>query len=104
MYGAVRDKSEKAGFRRTNSQMRRPTEMFTLWWDGKVPDLCYQNNDIALFVLLADNVLADDDFLAKLKSAYSSCSYLSGEIKARRKGHGLIKSSDGLYTYHDRLV
>jgi hypothetical protein len=25
-------------------------------------------------------------------------------IKARWKGHGLNKSSDGLYTHHDRLV
>ncbi len=24
--------------------------------------------------------------------------------KTRWKGHGVIKSSDGLYTYHDRLV
>ena len=34
---------------------------------------------------------------------YSSCSYFADE-NTRWKGHGLIKSSDGLYTYHDRLV
>ena len=64
-------------------QLRRPAEMFALWWDGNVPDLCYQNNDIALLVLSADTVFVDNDFLTKLKSAYSSCSYFSDEIKAR---------------------
>ena len=34
---------------------------------------------------------------------YSWCSYFADE-KTRWKGYGLIKSSDGLYTYHDRLV
>jgi hypothetical protein len=55
-------------------------------------------------VLSADTFSVDDDFLPKLKSAYSSCPYFSGEIKARLKSHGLVKSSNGLYTYHDRLV
>jgi hypothetical protein len=34
---------------------------------------------------------------------FSSCSYFAAE-KTRWEGHGLIKSFDGLYTYHDRLV
>ena len=85
-------------------QLRGPAEMFALCWDGKVPDLCYQNDDTALLVLSADIVSVDHDFLTKWKSAYSSCPYFCDEIKARWKGHGLIKSSDGLYTYHDRLV
>ena len=58
-------------------QLRRPAEMFALWWDGNVPDLCYQNNDTALLVLSSDTVSVDDDFLTKLKSAYFSCPYFS---------------------------
>ena len=64
-------------------QLRRPTEMFALWWDGNVPDLCYQNNDTALLVLSTDIVYVNDKFLIKLKSAYSLCPYFSDEIKAR---------------------
>ena len=55
-------------------------------------------------VLSADIVSVDDDFLTKLKSAYSSCPYFSDKIKARWKSHGFVKSIEGLYTYHDRLV
>ena len=51
-----------------------------------------------------DIVSVDNDFLTKFRTAYSSCPYFSDEIKARWKGHGLIKSYDGSYTYHDRLV
>ena len=83
--------------------MRGPVEMFALWWDGKVPDLCYQSNDTALLVLSADIVSANDNFPTKLKVSYSSCSYFADE-KTRWKDHGLIKSSHGLYTYHDMLV
>ena len=82
---------------------RKPIEMVALWWDGEVPDRCYQSNNTALLVLSADNVSVDHDFLTKLKSAYSSCSYFADE-KTRWKGHGLVKTPDGLYTYHDRLV
>ncbi len=32
-------------------QLRKPNEMFALWWDGNVPDLYYQNNDNVLLVL-----------------------------------------------------
>ena len=59
--------------------MRRPIEMFALWWDGKAPDLCYQINDNALLVLSADIVSVDDGFMTKLKTAYSSCSYYADE-------------------------
>jgi hypothetical protein len=83
--------------------IRRPVEMFALLWDGKVSDLYYQSNNTSLLVLSADTVSVDDGFLTKLKAAYSSCSYFADE-KTRWKGHGLIKSSDGLYTYHNRLV
>ena len=85
-------------------QLHKPSEVFALWWDGNVHDLCYQNNDSALLVLSADTFFVDDDFLTKLRSAYSSCPYFSDEIKARWKSHGLVNSSNGLYTYHDRLV
>ncbi len=57
---------------------------------------------IPLLELSADNVSVDDDFLTKLKTAYSSCSYFADE-KTRWKDHGLMNSSNGLYTYHDRL-
>jgi hypothetical protein len=83
--------------------LRRPVEMFALWWDEKVYDLCYQSNDIALVVLSADIVSVDDDFPTKLKTAFSSCSYSCDE-NTRWKGRGLIKSSDGSYTYYDMLV
>jgi len=75
--------------------LRKPVEMFALWRDGKVHDLCYQSNDTELFLLSADTVFVDDDFLIKLKSAYSSCPYFTHE-KTRWKGHELIKSFDGL--------
>jgi hypothetical protein len=83
--------------------MRKLAEMFVLWWEYNVTNLCYKNNDIALLVLSADIVSVDDDFLTKLKLAYSSCPYFSDEIKARWKSCGLVKSSIALYTY-DRLV
>jgi hypothetical protein len=57
----------------TDDHMRRPIEMLALWWDGKVPDLCYQSNDIALLVISVDIVSVDDVFLIELKIAYSSC-------------------------------
>jgi hypothetical protein len=43
--------------------LRKPIEIFALWWDGKVLDLCYQSNDTPLMVLSTDNVSVDDDFL-----------------------------------------
>ena len=64
-------------------QLRSLAEMFALSWDGKVPDLCYQNNDTTLCVLSADIVYVDNDFLTKLKSAYSSCPCFYDENKAR---------------------
>ena len=59
--------------------LRRSVEMFALWWDGKLPYLCYQSNDIALLLLSTDAVSVDDDFLTKLKTAYSSRSYCFDE-------------------------
>jgi len=65
--------------------------------------MCYKSNDTSLLVLPAVIVSVDDSFLTKLKTTYSSCSYFTDE-KTRWKGQGLIKSSGGLYTYHDRIV
>jgi hypothetical protein len=64
-------------------QLRMPAEMFALWWDGHVLGLCFQNNDNVLLVLSTYTVFVDDDYLTKLKSAYSSCPYFSNKIKAR---------------------
>ena len=60
-------------------------------------------HDTALLVLSADILSGDDGLQTKLKVAHSSCSYFNDEM-TRLKGHGLIKSPNGLYTYHDRLV
>ena len=72
-----------------------------LWWDGKVPGMCYQSNATSLLVHSADIVSVDDDFLTNWKFLVFLIRWW---IKARWKGHGLNKSSDGLYTHHDRLV
>jgi len=32
----------------TDLHLRKPIEMFALWWDGKVPNLCYQSNETPL--------------------------------------------------------
>jgi len=83
--------------------LRRPVEMPALWWDGKIPYILYQINDIVLLVLSADIASVKEGFLTKLKIAYSSCSYFADK-KTRWKNHGRTKSFDGLCTYHDRLV
>ena len=62
-------------FHPDDARLRRPVEMFLVWWEGKVPDPCYQSNDTVFVVLSADSVSVDDEFLTKLKTAYSSCSY-----------------------------
>ena len=90
-------------FHPDDAHLRKLVEMTALWWEGEVYDLYYQSNDIALLVISADIVSVDDEFLTKLKTAYSSCSYFTDE-KPQWKGHGLARSSDGLYTPHDRLV
>ena len=59
--------------------------------------------DTIFLILSADNVSGEDDFLINLKISYSSCSSYFFDEKTRWKCHGIIKSYDGLYTYHDRL-
>ena len=57
--------------------LRKTIEMFALWWDGiKLPDLCYQNNDTLFWILSADIVSVDDDFLI---TENSSCSLFDDE-------------------------
>ena len=43
-----------------------------LWYDGKLPDLCYQRNETLLLVLSADTVSVDDDLLTNLITENSS--------------------------------
>ena len=54
-------------------QLRRPSEMCALQWDGKVIDMRYQKSDTMLLALSADIGFANDDFVTKFKAAYSSC-------------------------------
>jgi hypothetical protein len=61
----------------SDALMRKLDEMFALYWDGEVPDLWYQSNETSFFVLSADIVSVDDDFLTKLEIAYSTCSYFA---------------------------
>jgi hypothetical protein len=32
-------------FHPDDAHLHRPVEIFAFWWDGKVPDMCYQSND-----------------------------------------------------------
>jgi len=84
--------------------LRMPVEMLFFGWMVKYL-ICVIKamRRTSLLVTSADIVSVDDDFLTNMIIEYSSCSYFADE-KTRWKGHGLIKSSDGFYTYHDRLV
>ena len=59
--------------------LRILVEMFALWWDGEVLDLCSQSNDNALLVLSADIVSIDDAFVINLITENSSCPYFADE-------------------------
>ena len=78
----------------------------SLEWDEKVPEIYTTNSNdpslLAISKLEALNV--DDDFLSKLKGAYSTCAYFSNENIERRLRQKIEKSSDGLCRYHDRGV
>jgi hypothetical protein len=50
-------------FRPDDVHLRKISEMVALWWDGKVPDMCYHDNDIALLVLSANIASVNDAFL-----------------------------------------
>ncbi len=48
----------------------------SLWWDGNVPDIIYNGDDLALLALSTlESLNVDDDFLSQLKGAFSSCNY-----------------------------
>jgi hypothetical protein len=65
-------------------KLRMPIE--SLWWDEHVPDIDTNDNNPALLALLTLEILnVGDDFLSKLKGAYSStCSYLVRILKGDR--------------------
>ncbi len=72
----------------------------SLWKNGNLLDIVYNGSDPALLALATFQSLnVDDDFLSKLKGAYSSCNYLSDENIGRRKRQLIEKSSDGLFRY-----
>ncbi len=77
----------------------------SLWWDGNVPGIIYNCSDPALLAVTTFQSLnADDDFLSRLKWAYSSCNYFFDENIGRKKRLLIEKSSDGLFRYHHRVV
>jgi hypothetical protein len=46
----------------------------SLWWDGNMLDIMYNDDDHALPALtIFQSLNVDDDFLSQLKRAYSSC-------------------------------
>ena len=68
-------------------------------------NIIYNGNDPALLALPTFQSLnVDDDFLSKLKEAYSSCNYFFDENICRRKRQLIEKSPDGLFRYHHREV
>ncbi len=62
----------------------------SLWWDGNVPNIIYNGNDLALLALATLellNVDDDDDFLSQLKGTCSTCNFFFDENIERRKRH-----------------
>ena len=54
--------------------MLRPYE--SLWWDGNVPHIDTNSNDLALFALpTLESLNIAIDFLSELKGPYTSCIY-----------------------------
>jgi hypothetical protein len=60
-------------------------EMVALLWDSNAPYLYYQNNDTALFVLSANSVSGDDDFLTKSTSKNPRFHISRMKLKPARK-------------------
>jgi hypothetical protein len=86
--------SRRSDFLQTD--LYRPKDC--LWWDGNVPAIMYNGNDLALLTLTTFQSLnVNDDFLSQSKGAYSSCNYFSDDNIGRRKRHSIEKSSDGLF-------
>ena len=83
--------------------LRRSDE--SLWWDKNVPNIDTNGIRHALLALSAlETSNVDDDFMSKLKGAYSSCSYFSNENIEKRLRPKIEKSPDGLFRYHNRVV
>jgi hypothetical protein len=58
--------------------MRGPNE--SLCWDKNVHDIDTNNNNPELLALSTLEILnVDEDFVSKLKGAYSACNYFSNE-------------------------
>ena len=78
----------------------------SLCWDGKVHDIDTNGNGHALLALSTLEALnADDAFLSNLKGgACFTCAYFSNADNVRRLRQAFEKSSDGLFTYHNRVV
>jgi hypothetical protein len=100
----------------------------SLWWDGGVLDVLENdNNEPALLALTTSGLSVvstcelsvdqtresvgsmcklsvDDVFLSQLRGAYSDCKYFSEENIDKRKSKNIIKTNDGLFMYHNRLV
>ena len=51
-----------------------------------------------------EKLIVDDDFLTKLKGAYSSCNHFFNEYIEKRLRQKIEESSDGLFRYHNRVV
>ena len=75
-----------------------------LWWDGKVLNAMRSDNEPALLALSTEELNVDADFLTQLKEAYSSCNYFSLENSLRWKSQNIVKSTDGLFRKHNRVV
>ena len=68
-------------------------------------DIIYSDNKPALLALRMEALIVDVDFLTQLKEAWSSCIYFSNKNSVRWKSQNIVKSSDGLFRYHNnRLV
>ena len=64
--------------------------------NGNGPEL------LALSTLEVLNV--DGNFLSNLKGAYSTCAYFLNDNNERRSRQKIVKSSDGLFIYHNRVL
>ncbi len=65
----------------------------------------YNGNDPSLLApSTLESLNVDDDFLPRLKGAYSTCHYFSDENIYRKKRRLIEQSSDGLFRYHNHIV
>jgi hypothetical protein len=76
----------------------------SLWWDGEALGFIYNGNIPALLALSTQESIVDADFLTRLKEGHSSCNYFSEENSSKWKSKKIVKSTDGLFRYHNRLV